>query len=302
MKKGWIIAVALLLIGIVGAYIWYSRLKNNAVAEGGAYDNTLKPRLEMSTMEITDIDDDRIKMNVKLLIDNPLPVGFKASRLAYTILMANTPIINDSYEKPIEVKAGDSTFVTLPMVILNKKLMQVLKTLDRKDIDSTTYTVRSRFDLDIPILGERTFSPTITRRLPTFYLPKIKIEDLDFGKLGLKRTDVAAKVAVTNQNKFPFTFTDTHYTVSINEKEIAEGYQPEPILIKKQATTPVVFPVTVKPGQTLGLLPKLLFDKKDTPFLVTLHCKLIDKAGNLAFKNSKMHTIIRGTLADFKKD
>ncbi|GAB4035670.1 LEA/WHy family protein [Spirosoma jeollabukense] len=302
MKKGWIIALALLLIGIAGAYIWYSRLKNNAEAEGGAYDNTLKPRVEMSTMEITDIDDDRIKMNVKMLIDNPLPVGFKARRLAYTILMANTPIIEDSYEKPIEVKSGDSTFVTLPMVVLNKKLMQVLKTLDRKDIDSTTYTIRSRFDLDIPILGERTFHPTITRRLPTFYLPKIKIEDIDFGKLGLKRTDVAAKVAITNQNKFPFNFTDTHYTVSIDGKEIAEGDQPEPILIKKQATTPVVFPVTMKPGQTLGLLPKMLFDKKDTPFLVTLRCKLIDKDGNLAFKNSKMHTVIRGTLADFRKD
>lgn len=302
MKKGWIIALAILLIGFVGAYIWYSRLKTNAEAEGGAYDNTLKPRVEMSTMEITDIDDDRIKMNVKMLIDNPLPVGFKARRLAYTILMANTPIIEDSYEKPIEVKSGDSTFVTLPMVVLNKKLMQVLKTLDRKDIDSTTYTVKSRFDLDIPILGERTFHPTITRRLPTFYLPKIKIEDIDFGKLGLKRTDVAAKVAITNQNKFPFNFTDTHYTVSIDGKEIAEGDQPEPILIKKQATTPVVFPVTMKPGQTLGLLPKMLFDKKDTPFLVTLRCKLIDKDGNLAFNNSKMHTVIRGTLADFKKD
>ena len=302
MKKGWIIALTLLLIGIVGAYIWYSRLKTNAEAEGGAYDNTLKPRVEMSTMEITDIDDDRIKMNVKMLIDNPLPVGFKARRLVYTILMANTPIIEDSYEKPIEVKSGDSTFVILPMVVLNKKLMQVLKTLDKKDIDSTTYTVRSRFDLDIPILGERTFHPTITRRLPTFYLPKIKIEDIDFGKLGLKRTDVAAKVAITNQNKFPFNFTDTHYTVSINGKDIAEGDQPEPILIKKQATTPVVFPVTMKPGQTLGLLPKMLFDKKDTPFLVTLRCKLIDKDGNLAFNNSKMQTVIRGTLADFKKD
>lgn len=301
MKKGWIIALVLLLIGLSGAYIWYNRLKNNAAAEGGPHDNTLKPRLEMSTLEITDIDDDRIKMNVKMLIDNPLPVGFKARSLKYTILMANTPVVEDTYAKPIEIKSGDSTFVTLPMQVLNKKLMTVLKTLDRKDIDSTTYTVRSQFDLDVPILGERTFKTTITRRLPTFYLPKIKIKDLDFGKLGLKRTDVAAKVAITNENKFPFTFTDTHYTVSIDGKEIAEGTQPEPILIKKQATTPVVFPVTVKPGQSLGLLPKMLFDKKDTPFLVTMRCKMIDKDGSSMFNKSKMNMVIRGTLADLKK-
>jgi hypothetical protein len=49
-------------------------------------------------------------------------------------------------------------------------------------------------------------------------------------------------------------------------------------------------------------LPKMLFNKKDTPFLVTLRCKLIDKNGSPSFQNSKMHTVIRGTLADFRKD
>ncbi|GAB3255846.1 hypothetical protein GCM10027347_17270 [Larkinella harenae] len=302
MKKGWIIALTLLLIGCIGAYVWYSRLKSKAENEGGAFNNTLKPRLEMSALEITDIDDDRIKMNVKLLIDNPLPVGFKASRLNYTILMANTPIIEDAYEKPIEVKSGDSTWVTLPMEVMNKKLLAVLKTLDQKDIDSTTYTVRSSFDLDVPILGERTFTQTITRRLPTFYLPEIKVEDLDFGKLGLKRTDVSAKVSITNKNRFSFSFADTRYTVSIDGKEIAEGHQPEPIQIKKQGTTPVVFPLTMRPGNTLELLPKMLFDKKDTPFQVTFRCKIIDKEGRPSFHNSKMMTVARGTLADLKKD
>ncbi|GAB3335298.1 hypothetical protein GCM10027299_44170 [Larkinella ripae] len=302
MKKGWIIALSILLIGVIGAYVWYSRLKNRAESEGGAFNDTLKPRLEVSTLEITSIDDDRIKMNVKMLIDNPLPVGFKANRLRYTILMANTPVIEESYEKPIEVRSGDSTWVVLPMEVSQKKLLTVLETLDRKDIDSTTYTVRSTFDLDVPVLGERTFQQTITRRLPTFYLPEIKVEDLDFGKLGLKRTDISAKVAITNKNRVPFNFTDTHYTVSIDGKEIAEGDQPEAILIKEQATTPVVFPLTMRPGNTLELLPKMLFDKKDTPFLVTFRCKIIDKGNNSMFQNSKMNTVVRGTLADFKKD
>ncbi|MGA0557926.1 LEA type 2 family protein [Larkinella sp. VNQ87] len=302
MKKGWLIALGILFIGFIGAYVWYSRLKNRAEDEGGAYNGTLKPRLEMSTLQITSIDDDRIRMNVKLLIDNPLPVGFKAKGLKYTILMADTPIAEDAYEKPIEVKSGDSTLVTLPVELINQKLLTVLKTLEQNDVDSTTYTVRSTFDLDVPILGNRTFEQTITKRLPTFFLPKINVEDLDLAKLGLKETEVAAKVSITNKNRFPFNFTDTHYTVMIEGKEIAESDQPEPILIKKQATTPVVFPMTVKPGQTLGLLPKMVFDKKDTPFLVTFRCKIIDKGGNSMFQNSQLNTVIRGTLADFKKD
>lgn len=302
MRKGWLIALGLLLLGSLGAYIWYNRLKSNALAEGGPHDDTLKPRLEMSTVNITHIDDDVIKMTVKMLIDNPLPVGFKANNLRYTVFMAKTPVVEETYAKPISVASGDSSFITLPMEVKVQQLSKVLKTLDRKDIDSTLYGVRAAFDLDVPILGERTFTQTFEKRMPTIYVPKIKVEDLDFGKLGLKRTDVAAKVSIENKNKFPFSFTDTHYTVTIDGKEIAEGSQPEPVRIKAQGTTPVVFPVTMKPGKTLGLLPKMLFDKKDTPFLITLRSKLLTKGDNDMLQNSKMNTVIRGTLADLKKD
>ncbi|HLL96573.1 MAG TPA: LEA type 2 family protein [Spirosoma sp.] len=300
MKRGWIIALALLLLGGIGAYVWYNRLKSNAAAEGGPHDNTLKPRLEMSNMTITNIDDDKIDMTVRMLIDNPLPVGFKAKGLNYTVLIANTPVVEDRYEKAIEIKSGDSTFVTLPMTVRIKKLLTVLGTLDKKDIDSTTYTVRSTFDLDVPILGDRTFKSTIEKRLPTYYLPKIKVDDIDFGAIGLKRTDVAAKINVTNKNKFPFSFTDTHYSILIDGKQIAEGDQPEPILIRAQATTPVVFPVTMKPGQLLSLMPKALFDKGNTPYVVNMSCKIVDKDNSAAFSNSKMTTQIKGTLADLK--
>ncbi|QKZ15295.1 LEA type 2 family protein [Spirosoma sp. KUDC1026] len=300
MKKGWMIAlgVVLLLIVAIATYVWYTGTQQ----ENGAYYGTLKPRLEMSTVDITNIDDDQIDMMMKLLVDNPLPVGFKASKLRYTVYIARTPVVEEIYEKPIEVKSGDSTVIALPAKLLISKLNTVLKTLEEKGIDSTTYGVRAVFDLDVPVLGERTFTQSFETKRPTIYVPKIKVEDVDFGKLGLKQTDVAAKVNVQNKNVFPLTIADTRYTVSIDGKEIADGYQPDPIRIKQQATTPVVFPVTVKPGQTLGLLPKMLFDKKDTPFTVTFHCKLISKDGDPSFNESKMNATIRGTLADFKKD
>ncbi len=152
--------------------------------------------------------------------------------------------------------------------------------------------MRSQFDLDLPILGNCTFNATITRRLQTIYLPAITIEDIDLGKLGLKRTDVAAKVAITNKDWFPLNFTVTEYTVAIDGKEIATDHQPEPLLIKKQATTPAVFLVTVKPGWSLGLLPKMSLDKEDTPFRMTLRCKLIDKDSSTMFNKSRMNMVI----------
>ncbi|GAB2559114.1 LEA/WHy family protein [Spirosoma aerophilum] len=301
MKKGWLIVLLLLLIGFAGAYIWYRNVKEERTAEGKPYDDTLKPRLEMTRMAITDIGEDVISMNLYMLIDNPLPVGFKSPSLDYTFYIANTPVMVDAYKKPIEVKSGDSTLIVLPAKLAYKKLTRVLKTLDRKDIDSTNYKMRAKFALDIPILGQKTFETTVDKRMPTFYLPEVKINDIDFGKLGLKRTDVAANVSITNKNKMPFNITDAHYTVFIDGKEIADGEQKEPILIKAQATTPVVFPVTARPGKTLSVLPKMLFDKKDTPYRVNFRCKLIDKENNSSFANSKFVSTITGTLDDFKK-
>lgn len=301
MKKGWVIALLLLLIGFAGAYIWYKNTINERASSGHSTDNTLKPRLEVGRMNINDISEDAIDMTMQLLIDNPLPVGFKAHQLDYTVYIANTPVVKDSYKKAIEIKSGDSTLVTLPVKVMAKTMTKVLKTLDRKDIDSTTYKVRSSFALDVPILGEKTFNVTIQKRLPTLYIPEIKIEDIDFGPLGLKRTDVATKVSVTNKNKFPFNIADARYTVSIDGKQIADGHQPDPILIKAQATTPVIFPVTARPGKTLSVLPKLLFDKKDTPYSVHFRCKLVDKKGDMAFKDSKFAATIKGTLDDLKK-
>lgn len=301
MKRGWIIALAIVLIGFVGAYVWYSRLKNEAESEGGAYDGTLKPRVELSRFDFTDISDDAITMNMYVLIDNPLPVEFKARRVNYSFLINNKEVVKDSYDKTIQLKSKDSTTIALPAKLLAEKMTNVLKDIEARGDDSTNYRLRTTFDLDVPILGERTFTIDETRRLPTYHIPKIKVEEIDFGKLSLKEMDVAAKVNIINRNKFPYNITDAHYTVTINGKQIAEGDQEEPILVKKQSTTPVVFPVTVKPGQMLGLLPKALFDKKDTPVEVAFRCKVLDKNNNPMFQNSKFVTTIRGTLADFTK-
>ena len=297
MKKGWLIALGLLLAGFIIAFIWYKRQER--IAENEPYGTTLKPRLEFSDWEITDIDADLVKMKARLLIDNPLPVGFKAKRMNFEFLIDTTVVTRGDYPATIEVESSDSSTIVLPMEIPLKKMEALLSRLDRNNIDSVYYTVRSRFDLDVPILGDRTFTNTTRMKLPTYYIPTLKVEKVDVGKIGLKETDLAMKVNIENRNVLPFYFFDTHYTVSIDGKEIAEGYQPDSILIKKQDITPVIFPLTLKPGKLLGMTGKLLFDKKDTPMVINFRCKVIDRSGNNMFKNSKMVVKIEGMMNEF---
>ncbi|RCR66837.1 LEA type 2 family protein [Larkinella punicea] len=299
MKKGWFIALGLLLIGFIGAYIWYQRQQKRAADE--PHGTVLTPRLELGSFLITDIDDDHVNMNMKLLIDNSLPVGFKAKRVDYEVYIDTALVMKDSYRKTVELEAGDSTLVTLPVKLLYKRFMNVLKQLDQQNADSTVYTIRSTFDLDVPVLGQRTFSVKTEKKLPTLYLPTIKVTAIDFGKISLKQTDLAAKVEIGNRNKFPLNFKDTHYIVSIDGDVVAEGSQPEPILIREQAVTPVVFPVTLKPGKFDNVALKALFDKKNTNFLVVFRSKLISPDGNSALDDSQIVNRIKGTLADLKE-
>ena len=174
MKKGWLIALGLLLAGFIIAFIWYKRQER--IAENEPYGTTLKPRLEFSDWEITDIDADLVKMKARLLIDNPLPVGFKAKRMNFEFLIDTTVVTRGDYPATIEVESSDSSTIVLPMEIPLKKMEALLSRLDRNNIDSVYYTVRSRFDLDVPILGDRTFTNTTRMKLPTYYIPTLKVE------------------------------------------------------------------------------------------------------------------------------
>ena len=301
MKKGWLIALTIVLLLGIGGYAYYNSLKNKAQAEGGEHDGSLKPRLEMSRLSISNITDESALLNMNMLIDNPLPIGFKARKLDYTLYIDNEEVAKDAYDKVIEIESEDSTSLTLPIKLYTKKMVGVLKRLEAAGTDSTDYRIRTTFDMDVPIAGERTFTISQSMRAPVYYLPQFKVEDIDLGKFGLNRTDVSAKIMCTNKNKFPFDMTDSEYSVTIDNKLIASGAQPEPIVIKSQGTTPFVVPMTVKPGQSLGLLPKLIFNKKDTPVEVTFRCKIMSKSDNPMLKESQVATTIRGTVAELMK-
>ena len=286
MKKGWTIALAPLLLGCVGAFIWYKNLKSKAQAEGGANDGTLKPRLEMSYVDLTDVNDEAIRMTIHLLIDNPLSVRFTAKKIDYTIYIDNEEVMRSAYEKIISVESQDSTKISLPARVELTKLTSLLKRLEAKHIDSADYRVVSVFALDIPIAGECTFRNTLTKRMPTYHIPEFKVIAIDLGKLGLKTTDVAAKIACVNINKFSFAIHDTHYSVTIDGKQIAEGDKTQPIRIKAQATTPFVRPTKVKPGQSLGLLPKMLSTRKTRRLTLRFGANSSTRARTLCFRTA----------------
>ncbi len=187
---------------------------------------------------------------------------------------------------------------TIPARLLLKTLNGVLTTLIRKHIDSTTYGVRVAFDLDVPVLGQRTFTRTIENRAPTLHPPTFAVRKIVLGKLNLKRQDIAITLVIGNPNRFGLRLAELVYSVSIDGKLVATGSRPGSINIRKRGDTPVMVPVTVRPGQFGGVARKALFAKKKTTFAVRLSGLLLKKEAQPFLKRSHLKASITGTLAD----
>lgn len=259
----------------------------------------LKPELTVASVNINDIDADKISAIAKITLRNNLPIEVKTSRLDYVIYIDSTKVIEDSYSKPITIRASDTVSIKLPMEIMHRKMVAALKRLDNKNIDSADYSMQATFRVDVPIAGERDFTMKMSKRLPAYRLLTVKMGDIDLGKFGLKESSIDMVVNVTNENNFPIKMEDAKYRLTIDDDEnVMTGQLQEVVNIRANSTTPVAMHVDMKTMKVPKLGFKMLFDKKDTHFKMNFSSKLVSENGLL--DDSKMAMNMSGTLEELK--
>ena len=114
-KKGFILLLLLLLIISYFAYRWYQQKKNDT--EAGLF----KPDVQMSIIKINSITPETTDMEIKLLIDNPIPAGVTMRNLKYKIYIAGTEVMHSTYGETVTLKGNDSSFISLPVLVAIKK-------------------------------------------------------------------------------------------------------------------------------------------------------------------------------------
>lgn len=289
--KKWLIALVIVALIILGFWIWW-RAPHSAIKKEA---EKLKPELQVASMNITDIDPDKISATSKVIISSNLPIEVKTKRLDYVIYIDSAKVIEDSYTKPITIRSGDSTAINLPMEIMYKKLTAVLKKFENQKVDSADYSMKATFQVDVPIAGERNFTMNFSKRLPALRLPKAKLGDIDIGKFGFKETELDMVVNVTNPNVFPIKMKDGKYKFSIdNDENVMQGVMEKIVNIPAHGSEPVSMHVDMKTMKVPKLGWKMLFDKKDTRFKMNFSCKLMSDNGML--NNSNMAFNMSGTL------
>lgn len=282
----------LVLIAAVAFAVWYFFRKSDPDPVSG-----MKPRVEMSIAHIGEITDSTIKMELKTLVHNPLPIGMHLKAINYVVRMNDRTIVEDHYSKPLEVNAADSSLLTLPAKVKIRNLRVEGDEEAGKGRDSADYHFKTILHFEKPFLGKDSLVLDMDKRLPLYRLPVVKMAGYDFKKLGLKESDIVVKVEVTNLNPFSLEFQDPKYAMDLGkQKRFAEGAVQGITKLKSKSKDIYEIPLEVSLGKVIKAGAQVLTKGKELPF--TFYFKSKIKSQSEVLNNSDINLVMDGELKD----
>lgn len=297
MKKSTIIILVLLLIIASAALVFIIPFLKERKKD--PYATLVKPRIEKMEMLIKDMSKEKTTMDMKMLIDNPAPVGFTADSLNYKMYIGKVEVMKSSYPKTVKLEGSDSTWIKLPVTVFNKKLINTLKALENKKVDSVDYTMKALVYANIPF-KDGPLNLEFSRKAPVFIIPKIKLKDVKLKKVGLNESKAIFTAEIINPNPIPFKYKETSYKVKIDNDKLMEGKMDQAVIIPKYGKEEIEMPVEVSLKEAGETVFKMLTDPKDVDYKFTLNTILISETNMI--KDSKLLLEDEGKLKELIKN
>jgi LEA14-like dessication related protein len=288
----WPIVIVLVLLIGAATFWWWKSPASEKVKEETA--SKILPSIGMAAVHITDIDAEKIKLLGEITLYNPLPVDMETEKLNYTIYIDSVKVIEDAYEKTIQIRSSDSSTLILPIQILATPLTQVIKYINTNDIDSAHFTIDASFMVKVPIAGTRAFNVNVTKKLPTLRIPKIKVKDINLNAFKLKSNGMDIELEVFNPNLYPIKMNNGKFEFIIEDAMHMGGVLEKHINIPGKESKLISMHAEFMEGKMLKTGWKILLDKKDTQFT----CKFTGKldSENKLLRESNISALITGTL------
>jgi LEA14-like dessication related protein len=296
MKKTLGIILLILFVIIIAVVVWWKKSGKETVTKKAM---KYAPEIRVSSMNITDIDDNYIRMVSTTVLDNNLPADIVMDSLDFDLLIDSSKVLQTTYPKKIELKKSDSATIRLPLELNIKKLANILERFEKENRDSADYTLNAHFRLKLPVMGKREFEVHKTKRLPAIREIKVKPDNINIHHFGLKNTEMKMAVNVINKNVFPIKIKDGTYNVKIEDDAEIEGKMQDMVNIPAKGTEKVTMMMKVKSGALPKLGWKILFRKKQTNFDLNFKGTVISENEMINNSTTKMHA--HGTLDDLKK-
>jgi len=173
-----------------------------------------KPEVKRVQPKIKGIDLDGVSMQFDLDVSNPYPIPLRSDGLSYRLAVSGTELLDSKTTDPINVPAGQTSNVSLPVRVSYGKLWSAVKGL--KDASEAPYELGA--SADFVVFGRPRSLPFKHRgklpilRPPTFADPKVSVS-----KQGLTQMKLAVDANMQNPNAFDLGVEELGYEVKIGE-------------------------------------------------------------------------------------
>ncbi len=287
-KKSIFLVIGLIVVvGIIYAIVKFKQ-SDKKVAD------YIVPKLTLTQMQLTNLTAQRADVKMKMIIDNPAPVGFSIDSLYYVVSIAGQEVARTTYPDSLRLEAKDSTQVTLPLTLYYDKLKELTDRLANEGQDSVTYRVNATIFSTTKLIPKDKFNLQVEKKLPLVTVPEIKITDLKVKDLKFKGATLQVETAVRNRNVFALGFKDMSYTIKIEDNEAIEGSKPGTVNIPAKGTATFTIPVQLTFKEMGKTLIDLVKEGKDVSYDLKLRTELVSQSNLI--KDSKINLSSSGKL------
>ena len=285
----WIIGLIILAIIIGVAFaVFKFKQSDKEVAD------YIVPKLSFQQMQLTNLTPERADVKMRMIIDNPAPVGFKIDSLFYIISIAGQEVARTTYPDTLRLKAKDSTELTLPLTLYYDKLKDVTDRLANQGQDSVLYRVNATIFSTTKLIPKDKFNLKVDKKLPLVTVPDVKITNIKVNNLKLKGATMEVEAAVRNRNVFPISFKDLAYSVQIEDNEAVEGNKPGVVKIPAKGSSSFTIPVQLTFKEMGKTVVDIIREGKDVNYNVKLKTELTSESDII--KNSRINLNTTGKL------
>ncbi len=288
-SNAWIIGLIILavIIGVAFAVFKFKQ-SDKEVAD------YIVPKLSFQQMQLTNLTPERADVKMRMIIDNPAPIGFKIDSLFYIISIADQEVARTTYPDTLRLKAKDSTELTLPLTLYYDKLKDVTDRLANQGQDSVVYRVNATIFSTTKLIPKDKFNLKVEKKLPLVTVPDVKITNIKVNDLKLKGATMEVEAAVRNRNVFPISFKDLAYSVQIEDNEAVEGNKPGIVKIPAKGSSSFTIPVQLTFKEMGKTVIDIIREGKDVNYKVNLKTELTSESDII--KNSRINLNTTGKL------
>jgi len=265
----------------------------SSCAELTQYTETIKPTARLTGMHLADINFEQADLVFDLAVENKNPVALDLAGMDYDLKIANQSLVSGVTARALKIKANGTSPVQLPITLKFADLKKLPGELWNKD--TFTYQLDTKFNLNLPVIGNYTIPVSKQGELPVPKIPEIKVKNVNVKKLSFTSADLVTQVEITNPNAFNLVMSDFDYQLNIDQQTWGKGNLTEKNIIPEKGKAVINIPVKLDLLSAGQSAYKVLLNKSPIEYQLIGNLTL-DTSIEL-LRNYKMPLDVKGTAA-----